>query len=342
MRRVLLGVLAVGIAGGLTACDTDYRTASDENGCLYDSYFNKLKDQLPPGSLIREDDRDVLVTIPASNRFYNITRDKSRDPLAPRYLLASDRNQIPITVEGQARFRFAKASVCEWFSKHGRRNAENGDLKFNARGAKAEKAGWFNWLAENMALSLKQVTPSVTNQYDWAKAYFHYPINADADTGEVPDGERRGPDTVVALGNDIGERLTESLEKELGGKYFCGVTVTQPGGDDDCPPINFQVTNIQPVDGDLLTGRQDYEATRQEQENARRTNQLEEDNKAANEQAAATELKVLERRKKKAELQAETKAAECLVYAKAGLDCTPQHLPLPVQGGDSITINRGK
>lgn len=335
-KRVLSIVIAAALVVGLAACNVDKRTASDELGCVYDSYFNHLKDQLPAGSKISTDERDILVTIPASNRFYNITKDPSRDPLAPRFITASDKNQTAVVIEGQARFRFNPRNACDWFSKHGRRNADkDGKLHFNARGDAALSAGWFNWLAENFGLTMKQVTPNVMNQFDWARAYYHYPVNAD-ETGDVSKGTDRGEDTVVKLGNDIGIGLTRALETNLGGSYFCGVAVTEKGQSKSCPPINFQVTSVVPVNQKLLKDRQSYEETKQELDNARRTSQLAEANRAADAKAQEEQKKILANKLDLANLQAEIDFAHCAPFLKNGVSCDGK-TPLNVGGNITIT-----
>lgn len=252
MKKKALALIA-GLAVALplmSACATRYAVStSDTHVCVFDGSQRggqKLKFQVPPGAASKHiDDNDQVVKIPASNRFYWVTLDDSlRDPGAPKTYTGNAAGGAPVYVEGQLRFRFNLAKACDWFSKHGRRNAKDGtDLGFNARGNPADVAqeGWFVYLRENFGAGMQQVVDGGLNTYLWDFLHYNYPVNADPNTGIVPAGQAIGEPTRDKLAADLGKKFTDRLNTSLGGDYFCGITPDPNGNAAACPPIDFEI-----------------------------------------------------------------------------------------------------
>lgn len=330
MRRVrtLAVVLAALVGFGLTtACGQEYASStSDTHVCVFDGSERggqRLKDQVPPGAeAVKIDDNDQVVRIPASNRFFMAsTNDNTRDPLAPSFYTGFAAGNVEVHVEGQVRFQFNLPKACEWFSEHGRRNSNEGDLGFNARGADAANAGWFRFLAENFGVTMQEVTTEVVGAYDWAAMTFNYPINSD-EAGTVPEGQTAGEATQLALGDQLGQAFTDRLNANLGGEYFCGTDVVE---DDPCPPMRFQVVAVNPTNAELRTERERLENLQEQLRAAELEGDLQAQQLDATLGAEASHQALLEAQLHTAELQAQVDTANCRVLASFGLDCEGHH-----------------
>lgn len=329
---VIVALMAVLLA----ACDHKVSAASDEYMCVFDgsqSGGQKLKAQVPPTQHTTVDDNDVQVRIPSSNRFFMATADDSlRDPLAPTGYQANAKGNVPIVVAGQVRFRFNLNKACEWYSKHGRRNAdENGDLGFNLRGGDANNAGWFHFLAENFGLTMQSIARPVTSQYDWAAMYYDYPSNA-TDAGNVPKGDQPAEPTSLKLGRDLGKAFTTQLKANLGGDYFCGIDPDPDGANTDCPPMLFQVKGVAPDNQKLVQSRTKVEATRQELESTRLEGDLQRAQAQQVQADEAAKQQILAAQLKTAQIQAQIDNQKCLQLAAVGLDCEGKR-PQPIVVG---------
>lgn len=328
----LLGALLVG-----SACSMRYATStSDTMVCVYDGSQRggqKLKFQVPPGAKSKGiDSNDQVVKIPASNRFFMASTDDAvRDPLAPKSYEAFAKGSVAVQIQGQVRFRFNLEKACEWYSKHGRRNANGNDLGFNARGDDARDAGWFRFLAENFGVTMAEVAKEVTGKYDWAALTFNYPANAN-DAGEVPAGQQPAEAIDLALGRELGVAFTNRLNANLGGDYFCGIDPDPNGATNACPPMRFQVIRVDPTDTALRDGRQKVEATKQALRDAELEGQLQQAQQAAIIASENAKAAILEAQAKNAETQARIDTAKCRQYAQYGLDCEG-HRPAQYFGG---------
>jgi hypothetical protein len=329
-RFVATTIAALSLLGGLAACSDigeEYATStSDTHVCVFDGSERggqKLKFQVAPGAESKKiDDNDQVVKIPASNRFWMVSPDRSvADPGTPEWYTGNAAGGVPIVVSGQIRFRFNLDNACEWYSKHGRRNAdEDGDLRFNARGDDALNSGWFKHGNENFVPTMQEVITEEMSAFEWAFLHYNYPVNADA--AGVVEGEP-GDHTRQAVGKVLGDAYTERLEANLGGEYFCGIGST---ADDPCPPISFQVTYAGPgQDSPLVKDRERVEQTKQALETAR----LEADLTATQQQALIDgerrKAELLALQAQNAQRQAQIDNAKCIELAKYGLDCEGHH-----------------
>lgn len=330
MRRFwkLGPILMVGMLIFTSACTQNYATTtSDTLKCVFDGSERggqKLKFQIQPGAESKAiDDNDQQVDIPSSNRFFMAALDdNSRDPLAPKFYEAPAAHNIFVQIQGQVRFRFNLTNACEWYSKHGRRNlAGQSNLGFNTRGQDAFNAGWFHFLTENFGQTMQQVASEQTGQYDAFALSFHYPENANPDTGDVAAGTTPGPDLNLKYADNLGRVFTDRLNANLGGQYFCGIDPDPNNAANACPPMKFQVIAIHTSDPSLEAGRQDVEKTRQALRNAQLKGDLEKKQADALAASAAAHQALLDQQVSEARKQAEIKDAECLARADRGLDC---------------------
>lgn len=332
-KAALAAVLILPASALLASCmDESVSSTSDTHVCVFDGSDDggqKLKFQIPPGAEPKKvDDNDQVVYIPASNRFYMATADDNlRDPLAPHDYLSNAENNVPVKVEGQVRFKFNLARACEWYSKHGRRNAnENGDLEFNARGDGADQSGWLRYLAENFGTTMNSVVQQVTSQHNWASMYYNYPANAN-DAGVVPDGKTAGEPTKLVVGRELGIAFTKQLNSNLGGNYFCGIEESA----DECPPMTFQVVRIFPTNDQLIASRSQLESTKESLESTRLEGQLQREQAAQVEAAEAAKQQILRAQLETARIEAEIANVKCLQLAELGLDCEGKR-PAPIIG----------
>lgn len=330
-RTLKFGAVAVLMLFIATACSTQYATpTADERICVYDGSERggqKLKFQLGPAEQSKEiDDNDIVVKIPANNRFFMAAQDDTlRDPNAPHFYETFAAKNVSIHIEGQVRFRFNE-NACDWFSKHGRRNAVDGrDMQFNARGGDAANSPWLHWLAENFGPSMQQAANQVASQFDAFAMAFHYPSNAD-DAGVVPVGATPAETADVALGKALGPVFTGILNANLGGEFFCGIDTVE---NDPCPDMTFQVIAVHTTDPALEQGRQSVEKTKQDLINAQLKGQLQQ--QQAQEIAASAEANalILQAQADAAIKQAEIDNAKCIVLADHGLDCSGNR-PQPI------------
>lgn len=335
-KLVALAVSALSLVAVMSSCSSfnDYATStSDTHVCVFDGSERggqKLKFQVAPGAESKKiDENDTVVNIPASNRFYMASKnDATRDPRAPLFYNGFAKGNVPVQVEGQVRFKFNLKLACDWYSKHGRRNAnEEGDLAFNARGAEGDSSGWLTWLAENMGVTMQEVTSERLSSYEWPAMVYNYPANAD-DEGTVPADAEAAEATNIALGVDLGEKFTNRLIANLGGEFFCGIDDTSK---DACPPMKFQVVAVHTADPALEQSRQKLETTKQDLTNQELEADLREKQQSNLLRAEDIKQKELIAKLKTAQIQADIDNAKCVPLARLGLDCDGKH-PVVIAG----------
>lgn len=321
-RRVVAAMAATAAVLTLAACSAA-APGPDAVGCVYDKNDALVKTLAPSSDEITLGSEQYLVRIPVSDRFYNVTRDDAtRDALAPVvYDRAFARGNVAMFLEGKTRFRFNESLACDWFAKHGRRNAPSegefkGDLQFNARGEASLESPWFRYLAENFGDTMQKTSTEVMGSYDWAPLTFNYPENAN-EQGILPEGEPAGKSSREALEKDLGERFTQNLNESLGGNYFCGVG----GSADECPPITFEILKVEPQNAQLVTDRQAVEDAKSANETAQQLNELNQLNAEALIQAEQSKRQLLAEQVETAELQARIDTAKCRQLGTVGLDC---------------------
>jgi hypothetical protein len=339
MKRLTgIFIIAVVAAATLSACVTRYATStSDEHVCVFDGSERggqRLKFQIPPGADSKKiDSNDKVVKIPASNRFYFVTQqDSLRDPGAPEVYTGNAAGGTPVIVTGQVRFRFNLTKACEWFSKHGRRNAKDGtDLGFNARGNPKEVAqeGWFKFLNENFGDTMQATVDSpILANYNWAALHYNYATNSN-EAGIVPAGAIAEQATRVKLAGELATAFTKQLEANLGGQYFCGIE----GPENECGPLQFRVRYAGPgPDSSLVKDREKVEQTKQQLETARLQGDLQRTQQQTLIEAENLKAALLEVQVRTADAQAKIDTAKCRQYAPYGLDCEGKRPPVIVNG----------
>lgn len=311
-------------------------TTADEMGCVYGA-ANKgqhLIAQIPASSNAQQfSNKDTIVFLPASNRFYMAAKDSGiRDPRAPEFYLGYAAGSVPVDIQGQIRFRFNPARACEWYAKHGRRNADaNGDLGFNVRGAGQADTGWERWLAENFGVTMQQAVQEILGRYQWPALVYNYPDNANAN-GVVKG--KPGALSRIQLGDALGTQFTKDLNENLGGNFFCGIA-----DQNKCQPMEFQVVDVTTQDPSLMTARAQVEKLRAAQQNADAQLQIGNQQLRTAEQQQqilGAQVKADALQAQDAIYQAEIKNANCIVLAKEGLDCKGN------RPGGNVTVTSGK
>lgn len=347
MRKLRLGVgivIAAGFAVLAAGCGHSQwvNSKSDQTACVYDGqphHGQTLILQIPPGGHSKQvDNRDEVVFLPTSNRFFMASKDGNvRDPLAPDFYKGHAKGGVAIDVQGQIRFRFNIAKACDWYAKHGRRNlGDRSDLGFNVRGPQQADTGWARFLAENFGVTMQSVVSAESNSYDWQKLVYNFPENADTN-GDLPkDAKAKGTPEQIAYGVALGKVFTNYLKANLGDDYFCGVDadLTGPGDNSACPPMYFEVTDISTEDPSLMKSREQTQALAQQLQNEQQQASIQQQHAASLIYSAKQKQKLLEAQAANAEMQAEIDNAKCIALAKVGDDCTGNR-PSPIVGASS-------
>ena len=181
--------------------------------------------------------------------------------------------------------------------------------------------GFYRFLAEAQGNTMKQVVHDESTGFTWQ---------------ELTYGSASAEPVSITYGKHIGALLTKYLALDLGGNFFCGVQpgLTGAGSAEGCPPMYFQLTSEYPRDKTLsdeheAIRRLDAQLTQQ-----RQAARLQAQNRAAAIKAAVTQRKLLEAQIVNTRLSAlnDPEVQKCLIYVKAGLDCTGKKQPIIVAG----------
>lgn len=298
----------------------------DETVCVYDGSergSQKFKFQVFPGENPKSaDNNDLEVILPASNRFYAASRNRRvADVNAPNFYIAYTNQNVPVEVEGQFRFKFKLDAACDWYAKHGRRNAteEEGDtLDFNGRGTEPP---WVKWLNENFGAIATQVIKSNSRDFTWQELVY----------GVDPEARERAEAVDVEYGKTIGREFTQRLNTSLGGQFFCGTDASVWGDNadisPDCPPIYFETREANSADRLLMQRKQANERIRNNLEAEKAEAELKAARAEGLLRAEQVDQKILQEQIKTARLraQADVETQKCLLLAEKGLDCSGKH-----------------
>lgn len=349
-------IVAAVMSMSLASCANRYASSTSDNAvCVFDGSKRggqKLKFQIAPGAASKKIDRnDKPIKIVASNRFalsvvgrklvddgkggvkWEYSQDSKKDPLMPDYYTGFAKGNVAVQLEGQVRFKFNLKTACDWYSKHGRRNADkDGDLRFGARGDDALQSGWFRFLSENFGLTMQEVATERLSSYSWPAMVYNYPADADPETGNL-DGKKASEATNIKLGVDLGKVFTNRLNANLGGQFFCGIDEVVG---DSCPPMRFQVVAVHTQDPNLEQSRQEVENTKAQLESDQLEGDLREQQQSALVRAEQARRAALQEKLQTADVQAQIDTAKCRIYAGQGLDCDGKRPAVIVSGGSPV------
>jgi len=335
---VVLVIAVTGAVAGFLLLRSTGRSVAvpgDQIGCVYSSFesgYNFIR-SIQPGERVRIGKTDELVQLPTNDIVYNITsRDSS--PEAPLHLLAYTKGQVALFVEGVLKFRFNTAgdSACKWYSRYGTQSTY-GDMGFtvaaNSQGVQGSPhAGFYRFLAEAQGDTMKQVVHDESAGFTWQQLTYGADPNVKTPAGAEP--------VSITYGKHIGALLTKYLALDLGGNFFCGVQpgLTGAGSAKGCPPMYFQLTSEYPRDKTLSDEHEAIRRLDAQLSQQRQAAKLQTQNQAAAIKAAVTQRKVLEAQIINTRLTALNDPAvqKCLIFVKAGLDCTGKKQQIIVAG----------
>lgn len=259
-RRVAVtGLVGAVLIGTLSACQ-DVDGSPDNVKCIYNNETGALDgDPMMPGSARRDNvDSDYkVISIPTSDRFWNISPTDSRDAAAPQFLVARDASYKETRTVIEVGFRFNADKACKWYDQHGRRDTGNtgGDPQFNITG----QAGtpWQQWLNRNFTSLEDRINQDLVRKYSWEYLEFNFPTNADKN-GLLPDLPDKDPkdnvppakvepalQTLRQIEIDFGKELSKQLTAALGDQYFCGIDYKIGG---ECTSLLVKITSINLTD----------------------------------------------------------------------------------------------
>jgi hypothetical protein len=326
---VAIAVAAV-VAGLLLFRSTGRSVAvpGDQVGCVYSSLesgHNFIR-SIQPGERVRIGTTDELVQLPTNDIVYNIT-SRNSSPDAPLHLLAFTQGEVALFVEGVLKFRFNTAGdrACQWYSRYGMQSTY-GDMGFTvaAKGQEVTPSahtGFYRFLAEAQGNTMKQVVHDESTGFTWQ---------------ELTYGSASAEPVSITYGKHIGALLTKYLALDLGGNFFCGVQpgLTGAGSAEGCPPMYFQLTSEYPRDKTLSDEHDAIRRLDAQLHQQRQAARLQAQNRAAAIKAAVTQRKLLEAQIVNTRLTAlnDPDVQKCLIYVKAGLDCTGKKQQIIVAG----------
>jgi hypothetical protein len=342
-RFIAAAVVVVLLAGGavagyltLRSAGTSVTVPGDQVACVYSSVESghKFIRSIEPGERVTVGKTDELVQLPTNDIVYNIT-SRNSSPEAPGHLLAYTKGQVALFVEGVLKFRFNTAgnNACKWYSRYGMQSAY-GDMGFTVA-PKSEgvvqqspHTGWYRFLAEAQANTMKQVVHDGSTAFTWQQLTYGADPNVKSAAGAEP--------LSITYGKHIGTLLTKYLALDLGGNYFCGVQpgLTGEGAAEGCPPMYFQVISTYPRDKTLADEHEALRRLDAQLGRQRQAAKLQAQNRAVAISSAQTQRKVLQAQIVNTRLTAlnDPKVQKCLILAGAGLDCDGKKPQIIVPG----------
>lgn len=219
----------------LTGCGDYGNTTNDQVGLYYtdgDSDGHQFVEVIKPGGEASSTAiNDDIFYVPVSLRNWEIDARAGSDQAEPVVVLTLD--GVELNVFSNTNFKlnsneddvpnFPGGTVRKWWEALGARFEANTD------------GGWDNMLRVTIVPALKGAQTSVLQRY-----------NADDILGNKPiaDGPDKGKGTKEVAQRDISALFQANLEKQAGGKFFCGPSFDRDVSENVCPPVETLLTTV--------------------------------------------------------------------------------------------------
>lgn len=227
-----------------------------------------LRNPILPGSdtYIQSYKNRYVVSVPLSNRFYEVSELPSRDAGAPRYFEVLDKDGVPMLIQSKLHFVFNAEQACNWFDTHGGRNsaveatyyADDGsgasvtlrryDMGFNVRNRIVSP--WLTVLNEQFGQVEYDVFVVLAREFSWSELVFNEDVEITF-AGVVYSGPAQDVWDKAATAM-FSDRLDEEYgDAESDRRFYCGPGHNQ-ANPDDCRDIRVQTLDFSPKDGSLV------------------------------------------------------------------------------------------
>lgn len=242
---------------------------------------------------------DSVITLPANVRNYIVDKDPGTgDVPNVDFIEAPSGDGVELQYEVNVRFRINTDLGCKLWEEHGKRFDIDTD------------EGWSEFLEANLRPILENKMKEQSQSYDWENIW----RNSITDNGS----------TWTRMQDDMGQAITNEINRSLGESYLCGVTWTP--GSDDCTAFEVLIKSAVPTKdsltdkyADIQAREAELEAQRVDKQREREAIELDAENQLIE---AEAQVAIEEQNLEAQRLRAEADAELCRVLAAEGVDCT--------------------
>lgn len=239
MKRSVRAALVASVAGismlSLAGCGDYGNTTNDQVGLYYtdgNSEGHQFVEVIKPGGEASSTAiNDDIFYVPTSLRNWEIDPRQGADQNDPIVVLAAD--GIELNVYSNTNFKlnsneddipgFTGGTVRRWWEALGSRFQANTD------------PGWDEMLRVTVLPALRGAQTTVLQRYA-ADDLLNNKV--------ITEGPDKGKGTKDVAQRDISTLFQANLEKQAGGKFFCGPSFNRDEPENTCPPVETLLTTV--------------------------------------------------------------------------------------------------